>query len=146
MTLLKRICQATIVILMRDLIKLSEPWESNLPITIMLPYPPSVNTYWRANGKRRFISKAGMVFLTEVIKRCKVEKMPQFGDARLEVEIIVYPRSKRKFDLDNCLKSILDALQKARVYDDDYQIDRLYVARGEQIKDGGCKVTLSRRG
>jgi len=87
-----------------------------------------------------------MAFLNEVITRCKLEKVPQFGDVKLQVEIIVYPRSKRKFDLDNCLKSILDALQKARVYDDDYQIDKLYVERGEQIKDGGCKITLSRRG
>ena len=146
MTLLKIIYQAQKQTLTQDLIKLSESWGSNLPITIMLPYPPSVNTYWRANGKRRFISKAGMAFLNEVITRCKLEKVPQFGDVKLQVEIIVYPRSKRKFDLDNCLKSILDALQKARVYDDDYQIDKLYVERGEQIKDGGCKITLSRRG
>lgn len=130
---------------MPDLTKLSECWKSNLPIAIMLPYPPSVNTYWRANGKRRFISKAGIMFLNEVIKRCKYEKMPNFGDAKLDVEIVVYPRSKRKFDLDNCLKGILDALQKARVYDDDSQIDRLYIKRGEQIKDGGCKVTITCR-
>lgn len=138
MTQLKRICQDQMLILMPDLTKLSN-------VVINLPYPPSVNTYWRANGKRRFISKAGMVFLTEVIKRCKLEKVPNFGSSKLEVEITVYPRSKRKFDLDNCLKGILDALQKARVYDDDSQIDKLYVARGEQIKDGGCKVTITCR-
>lgn len=43
---------------------------------------------------------------------------------------MIHPRSKRKFDLDNTLKAILDALMKAGMYDDDSQIEYIEIARG----------------
>ena len=42
---------------------------------------------------------------------------------------MIHPRSKRKFDLDNTLKAILDALMKADMYNDDSQIDYIEIAR-----------------
>lgn len=110
---------------------------------VELPYPPSVNTYWRANGKRRFISKEGVLFKTAVHAICVRDKIKSFGDKRLNVNIYIHPRSKRRFDLDNCLKSILDALMAANVYDDDSQIDVLSISRSDPIKDGKAVVSIN---
>ena len=109
---------------------------------LTLPYPPSVNTYWRANGKRRFISKAGILFTQEVILIVKQSKAKSFEERRLAISVVIHPRSKRKFDLDNTLKAILDALMKAGMYNDDSQIDYIEIARGEAVKNGKAVINL----
>ena len=106
-----------------------------------LPYPPSVNTYWRANGKRRFISKEGVVFKNAVMAYCIDQHIKSWNDKRLNVFVYIHPRSKRRFDLDNCLKAILDALMAAHVYDDDSQIDMLSITRAEP-RPGGCAMVV----
>jgi len=52
---------------------------------------------------------------------------------RLAVEIYVYPPDRRRRDLDNILKNLLDSMQHAGVYKDDQQIDRLLVIRMPDI-------------
>lgn len=47
---------------------------------------------------------------------------------RFILSISVYMPDKRKRDLDNCLKSISDALN-GLLYDDDSQLDEIYAAR-----------------
>jgi len=107
-----------------------------------LPLPPSVNTYWRANGKRRFISKEGMLFRENVIDYCIDNKVPSFGDKRLQFQVTLYPRDKRIQDIDNRIKALWDALADAGVFDNDEQIDVLMVQRGEIRKGGGCLVMI----
>jgi len=104
-----------------------------------LPYPPSVNNYWHASGKRRYISPAGKKFTEEVNLIVQNARFKTFGSAPLGISVMIHPRSKRKFDLDNTLKAILDALMKANVYDDDSQFEYIEIARGE-AKDGGSAV------
>ena len=116
-------------------------WNSE-SIKLELPYPPSVNTYWRSNGKRRFISKAGVEFTKEVDFVVKQGKYPSFGPNKVAMSIMIHPRSKRKFDLDNTLKAILDALMKAGVYNDDSQVDYIEIAKGEQVDKGKAVVHL----
>lgn len=111
---------------------------------LILPYPPSVNTYWRANGKRRFLSKAGVEFKKAVAEYVIDNNIPKFGDARLSMDIIISPRSKRIFDLDNLLKAILDSLMDAGVYDDDSQVDKLSIARGKPTKGGACVLVIEK--
>lgn len=111
-----------------------------------LPYPPSVNTYWRANGKRRFISKEGMAFKKAVMEYALVNKLESFGDKRLNMFIYIHPRSKRIFDLDNCLKALLDAMMAAGLYDDDSQIDMLSITRSHFIKGGASLVSIKEYG
>lgn len=110
--------------------------------TLYLPYPPSVNTYWRANGKRRFISKAGVEFKKAVSDYVVDHSVPKFGDSRLALNIIINPRSRRAFDLDNVCKALFDAMMDAGVYDDDSQIDEFTITRGIATKGGGCIVVI----
>lgn len=105
------------------------------------PYPPSVNAYWLQSGRRRYISKRGVEFKSAVANICS--GLQGFGDSQLEISIVLYPRDKRLLDIDNCCKAILDSMQ-GFMYNDDQQVWKLTVERGEKIKNGGCKVTINR--
>ena len=111
-------------------------------ITLNLPYPPSINSYWRANGHRRFISKEGVAFKTAVADYVIENEIPKLGDARLTVLIGLHPRDKRKTDIDNRVKAVLDSLQDCGVYDDDSQVEGLIVIRMDQVKGGRCNVVI----
>ncbi len=99
-----------------------------------LPWPPSVNRYWRHAQGRTFISKDGKQYRQDVAKLlCGVFTAPTL--ARLKFEVVAYPPDKRKRDLDNVFKALLDACEGV-VYEDDSQIDRLSIERGPPEKPG----------
>jgi crossover junction endodeoxyribonuclease RusA len=62
-------------------------------------------------------------------------------NTRLSVSILAYPPDRRKRDLDNVLKSLLDALMHAGVYSDDSQIDKLTISRNKPL-DGRVIVSI----
>lgn len=108
-------------------------------ITFRLPWPPSINNYWRANGRMRFISPLGVAFRDEVIATIRPEKPLT---ARLSVHIEAIPPTARKYDLDNLLKPTLDAMAHAGVYENDNQIDRLRIDRLAKCPPGCLDVTI----
>ncbi|OOR88002.1 hypothetical protein B0181_09235 [Moraxella caviae] len=107
-------------------------------VELDLPFPPSVNTYWRKYGNRIVLSKQAKEFKAAVMSR----RAGKFGDKRLGVSITLHAPTKRKYDLDNRLKALFDALQTAGVFDDDEQIDFINVQRGEIKKGGACVVKI----
>ena len=109
---------------------------------IKLPYPPSVNTYWRNFRGNTVLSKAGREFKSTVSECVITQNIPKFGEQRLNVTLYLYPRSKVVTDLDNRLKAVLDGLEDAGVYDNDGQIDILTIERKEQRKGGGVDVMI----
>ena len=105
---------------------------------VTLPWPPSVNRYWRPWRGRMVISKEGRAYRNAVAVICA--KFEQFSpDTRLRVEIKAYPPDRRRRDLDNILKAILDALE-GHVYPDDSQVDDLRVVRHNRTDDGAVEV------
>ena len=111
-------------------------------LVLNLPLPPSVNHYWGTHGHRRFVSKAGKEFKLAVQDYVIENAVPKLGEKRLEMQVTLYPRDKRKQDIDNRIKALWDALAEAGVYEDDSQIDVLIVQRGEIRKGGGCLVMI----
>lgn len=109
---------------------------------LTLPWPPSVNTYWRNFRGHTVLSKAGREFKHAVAEYVAAQQLEKFGDKRLRITLILNPRDKRKIDIDNRVKSVLDSLQDAGMYDDDWQIDELHVYRGEIIKGGRVLVNI----
>ena len=62
-------------------------------------------------------------------------------EGKLSVAILASPPDNKRRDLDNLLKSLLDALQHAGVYKDDNQIDQLQIARMPD-RNGDVHVTV----
>lgn len=109
-------------------------------MNLTLPYPPSVNRYWRALGRGRVvISKEGREYRESVARA--VGPVRRLG-GRLQVWIRATMPDRRNRDLDNLLKATLDALQHAGAYEDDSQIDELRVLRGNVRKPGGLWVRI----
>jgi crossover junction endodeoxyribonuclease RusA len=61
---------------------------------------------------------------------------------KVRVLITSHPPDKRRRDLDNILKCLLDSLTHAGVWDDDSQVDELAVIRGEIVPGGKVKVVV----
>lgn len=113
----------------------------HLMIKLKLPYPPSVNHYWGQVGTKKFIGKKGKEFRQKVYI-CALNARQGVLNGRLEVKVYLYPPDKRKRDIDNILKSLLDAMEHAHIYENDSQIDKLCVTRMDVVSGGYCEVTI----
>lgn len=114
---------------------------------IPLPYPPSINHYWRQAGRRVLISREGRAYreaVAEAVRSADGGSGEPFQPltGRLAVRIEVYPPDARSRDLDNILKPLLDALQKAGVYRNDDQIDWLLTERAPVVTGGAAIVEI----
>ena len=92
------------------------------------------------------MSKAGKEFKAQVSDYVVEYKVPKLGTARLEMQVTLYPKDRRKQDIDNRIKALWDALADAGVFDNDEQIDTLMVQRGAIKKGGGCMVIIEKIG
>ena len=109
---------------------------------ITLPFPPSNNTYYRRVGAKTLISAKGRAYCKDVTALCQAAGLRKL-EGRLEVVIAACPPDRRRRDLDNMLKGLLDALTHGGEWEDDSQIDQLAIIRGP-IKALGCvEVTIS---
>ena len=106
---------------------------------IVLPFPPSMNTYWRSFQGRMLISKKGREYRLAVAEL--VASNPVRVEGPLKVTIEAFRPDRRKRDLDNLFKATLDSLTHAGVWEDDSQIVdlRIYWA---PILGGMLKVTV----
>ena len=109
---------------------------------LILPFPPSMNTYWRNFRGRTVLSKAGREYKVKVAEYVVENNVPKYGESKLKITMILQPKDKRKIDIDNRIKCVLDSLQEAGVFDDDEQIDVLHIERGEIKKGGGVLVYI----
>jgi crossover junction endodeoxyribonuclease RusA len=110
-----------------------------------LPFPPSVNGMWRNFRNRQIISKRGREYRERVLDiMCFNELQGENLSGSLSVELILHPPTLRKYDIDNFTKALFDALSKAEFWEDDSQVIRLVIEKGEKIKGG--KVVIKVRG
>lgn len=109
-----------------------------------LPYPPSINHYWRHTLRGHvYISQEGKSYIKRVSQIVMLKRIEMLeGDLSLSVD--VYPPDNRKRDLDNVLKALLDAMQKANVYADDNQICKIHVMRMKKIDRSFVDIAIGK--
>lgn len=109
-------------------------------IEITLPFPPSVNTYWRNFNGRTILSAKGREYRLAVEFQLHKQRLPKLTK-KLRVEIEAFRPDNRRRDLDNLFKAPLDALGHAGIYDDDSQIVDLRIYWAED-KGGILKIKI----
>lgn len=104
-----------------------------------LPFPPSVNHYWRHVGPRTLISRRGREY-RETVCSLLARRRLQPLEGRLAVHVEAFPPDRRRRDADNLFKSLLDALGHGGAYRDDSQIDWLSLEKCPPVSGGRTKV------
>lgn len=101
-------------------------------ITLTLNYPPSINHYYMRLKNRVVIAPRGQEYRTNQVLSIKMQLYKQslkFIDTPLKCTIDLYLPDKRKRDIDNILKCLLDTLTYSEVYADDSLIYDLHVIK-----------------
>lgn len=96
-------------------------------LTIYLPWPPSVNHYWRNIGRgRTIISKAGREYRRKVASI--VAGKDPFAGA---ISVVIAARCPdwRERDVDNLPKALLDSLAAAGIIEDKHMVS-MSVSKG----------------
>ena len=114
---------------------------TNPILEFTLPWPPSVNTYWRAFDGRMIISAKGREYRETVGDQMTLQGTVRHFTGKLRVTIEAWRPDKRRRDLDNLLKAALDGLAHAGVYEDDSQIVDLRIYWAPDI-GGMLKVKI----
>jgi crossover junction endodeoxyribonuclease RusA len=108
-----------------------------------LPWPPSINHYWRRVGPRTLISREGRRFRERVLAiLAAMGIQPLVG--QLAVKVDAYPPDNRRRDIDNVFKALLDAMQHGGAYADDSQIVRLSIEKRKPIEGGKTIVRIEK--
>lgn len=134
-------------------------------LSLELPWPPSANAYhgvararrsrsdstavnsdigirvYQSPSARKYIKHVSDLIFAYTIMQKLHDVFPL--RQRLRVEIHAYPPDKRVHDVDNLNKVLLDALERAKLFKNDSQIDdlRTRVYRDE-VKDGGAVLVI----
>lgn len=113
-------------------------------LEVELPFPPSVNHYWRMWRGRMVISEEGRAYQKTVATLLRAKGIkPMTG--KLAVAIEVFPPDQRRRDLDNLLKAIGDSLQHGGAFLDDSQIVWLLIEKAQVVPNGKVTVRITER-
>lgn len=117
---------------------------------LVLPFPPSVNSYWRAPNKgplagRHMVSADGRKYQSNAAAAVveQLRRLPKPTTDHVFVAITFFPPDRLRRDLDNYLKALFDSLTHARVWEDDSQVKKMVVEWGPVIKKGKVEITIS---
>lgn len=111
---------------------------ANKVYTYHLPTPPSVNRLWRISGRRMYRSKQYTEWIAQVAAALDGEPKPEI-DYPFNIELIVGRPSKRRMDIDNRAKAVMDVLQHCNIITDDCLANQINMMWSD-IE--GCKVTI----
>jgi len=111
-------------------------------ITLTLPWPPSVNKYWRTFQGRMIISAEGRSYRKAVADQVLIQRGARHYTGKLRVQIEAFRPDNRRRDLDNLLKAVLDGCTHAGVWEDDSNIVDLRIYWADSV-GGMLKVKVS---
>ncbi len=117
-------------------------------LRLELPWPPSANHYngHRVAGKppKQFVqvypTSQAKEFHRNVQAVVMRDRAARGWVCPLRMTFWTYPPDRRKRDTSNLFKMLEDALQKAGVFEDDYQIVEHHAYRTSHVVNGGMVV------
>jgi crossover junction endodeoxyribonuclease RusA len=110
-------------------------------LTLSLSVPPSYNHFFCYYQGRPVLSKEARAYRHQVRRIVGAKGIkPLMGP--LAVRVDYFPPDNRRRDIDNCLKSVLDALQHAGVFWDDSQVVWLLTIKHPSRADGSVQVRI----
>lgn len=113
-----------------------------LKITMKI-LPPSVNHIWKHSGRngraRTYLTPEGRAFKDLIAGLVPAEHVPFTGSLRVLIELSFPDRRKR--DVDNYSKGVLDGLNH-RAFRDDSQIVELVLRKKVTPRKEGVQVTI----
>jgi crossover junction endodeoxyribonuclease RusA len=110
-------------------------------VSVQIPWPPSANRYWRKYRGRMVVSEEARKYIDDITILALTWQIKTFK-TRLSLKIAAYPPDRRVRDIDNILKIAIDSLQHAGIYEDDSQIDRIYIERGISNPPGHMDILI----
>lgn len=110
---------------------------------MVLPYPPTVNGMYRRRGARTFLADSHKDFRAAAmaygaVQRDAIGARPLAGAVTITVDAF---RPKKRGDIDNVLKALLDALQGV-AYENDSQVVEILIRRWDDAAAPRVVVTV----
>lgn len=112
-------------------------------ITITLPLSPTINhAYGHNKFGGKYLKPAGKKYrqhVAEIVAEAGIKTL----EGRVSVFAAIHAKDKRRQDIDNRAKILLDALTHAGLWVDDEQLDELHLVRGEIVKGGKIVLVIT---
>lgn len=111
---------------------------------IQLPWPPTVNHYYTVARNRKILSTEGRAYKKYACDCMMVQGVPKLtcDKAPFGLHILARPPDRRRRDLDNILKPLLDSLVDYGAIPDDWMVDDIRIQRMAPCKDGQIEVQI----
>jgi crossover junction endodeoxyribonuclease RusA len=127
-----------------------------MTLRFTMPWPPSSNTYYRhiiLGGKFKkarahtLLSESGREYRIAALAAVRQQRVPlEAVSGRLAIEVVAYPPDRRRRDLSNMWKGMLDSLVHAHVIADDGDTDYESIRRGPVRPGGLLELTVRELG
>lgn len=112
---------------------------------LTIPVPPTDNRYYGKpkGGRHKYLTKAGKEYRDQVAAAVVDAGLRgAFGSDNIAIRVELH--LAHGGDIWNRLKGLGDALQHARLIEDDKQICDSRIMRGHRVKGGRCRITIWR--
>ena len=110
-----------------------------VPMTLVLPMPPSINSIWRSTAKRVMRSEKYRAWRVEAGLALRRQGNAPFIQCDIAVSMKFGPRTRVR-DLDNLAKAPLDLLQEHYWIRNDNQVVDLRLRWDDEVR--GCQIDL----
>jgi len=116
-------------------------------VVLYLPWPPTVNNYYKVTRHgQRYLSAKVREYRDDVCEAIAEQAPGLHLCDPIFMEVFLFPPDRRKRDLDNYMKGLLDGITGAGLWEDDSLVDQLHIYRGEILSGGSVKIELTDAG
>lgn len=109
---------------------------------MIIPYPPSLNKYWRTFKGRVYLSSEAKKYKSDVRKIFEASNVDLLKEDKMVILHIDVYRPRKIGDLDNTLKGILDSLNGC-LYVDDRQVVEIHARRFDDKENPRVNISWS---